>query len=166
MLQGVRTEEAGSRVSRAAAIIALALINLCGQGLTPAKADTRASQPSGVPKEFPEALAKYHVHPREMLRFAEFRVPYRRALGPTNMRWLSRLDGPATLNRTVQLPEGPFVLLDVCKPNACDTDRALILFRPQPATLWGLVIEGTSQRYIGNPPPSARGTLRQHSATN
>jgi hypothetical protein len=160
-------DEHGSKVSWVAVVgVALVLVNFSTSGFSPAYADTRATQPSRVLNEFPEALAKYQVHPREMLRFPEFRVPYRRALGPTNARWLSRLDGPATLNRTIQLPEGPFVLLDVCKPNACDTDRALILYRPQPATLWGLVIEGTSQRYLGNPPPSVRGTLRQRSAAN
>lgn len=160
-------DETASKVSRTAAIVvALALATFCTFGFNSAEGDTRATQPPGVPKEFPEALAKYQVHPREMLRFPEFRAPYRRALGATNVRWLSRLDGPANLNTTIQLAAGTFVLLDVCKPNACDTDRALILFRPQPATLWGLVIEGTSQRYLGNPPPATRGTLKQRAAAN
>jgi hypothetical protein len=163
-----RGEGAGaSKVSRVAVVgIALVLANFCTSGVNSAYADTRATQPSGIPKEFPEALAKYQVHPWEMLKFPDFRTPYRRALGATTVRWLSRLDGSANLNTTVQLIDGTFVLIDVCKPNACDTDRALILFRPQPATLWGLVIEGTSRRYIGNPPPSARGALRQRSAAN
>ena len=146
--------------------IALTLAILCVFGLDPAQSDTRAGQALGVAKEFPEGLLKYHVHPWEMLKFPEFRVPYRRAVGPTTLRWLSRLDGPANLNKTIQLPEGAFVLIDVCKPNACDSDRALILFRPQPATLWGLVLEGTSQRYLGNPPGSVRGSLKQRAAAN
>jgi|KBSSwiStaDraftv2_1062776.scaffolds.fasta_scaffold1934606_1 inhibitor of lysozyme (Ivy) len=144
----------------------LALASLFALLPGPAQSDSRSSQPHGAAREFPEALAKYQVHPWEMLKFPEFRVPYRRAVGPTTLRWLSRLDGPANLNKTIQLPEGAFVLIDVCKPNACDSDRALILFRPQPATLWGLVLEGTSQRYLGNPPGSVRGSLKQRAAAN
>jgi len=159
-------DEGAWKISRAAVVvIALVLTDLCTPGLNAAHAEMRAIQPSGVPA-FPEALAKYHVHPWEMLRFPEFRAPYRRALGPTTVRWLSRLEGPANLNTTVQLAEGTFVLIDVCKPDACDTDRALILFRPQPAALWGLLFEGTSQRYIGNPPGSARSALKQRAAAN
>jgi inhibitor of lysozyme (Ivy) len=146
--------------------IALTFAILFVFGLNPARSDTRAGQALGVAKEFPEDLVKYQVHPWEMLKFSEFRAPYRRAVGPTTLRWMSRLDGPANLNTTVQLAEGTFVLMDVCKPNACDSDRALILFRPQPATLWGLIYEGTSQRYLGNPPGSVRRFLKQRAAAS
>jgi hypothetical protein len=166
MLSNKKNEGAGERLSWRARLVSIVLASFFVFPTDHAQGDSRSAQPLGMTKEFPEDLVKYHVHPWEMLKFSEFRAPYRRAVGPTTLQWLSRLDGPANLNTTVQLAEGTFVLIDVCKPNACDSDRALILFRPQPATLWGLIYEGTSQRYLGNPPGSVRRSLKQRAAAN
>jgi hypothetical protein len=91
-----------------------------------------------------------------------FKAAYLQALGPLRREaWLIDMDGPGD-QQVVTVAGGRFLQVTTCKTHACDTDYMLVIYRPQPRALYGLVVvNGGRKTIIGNPPPALIPELRR-----
>jgi hypothetical protein len=90
-----------------------------------------------------------------------FKAAYLAALGPLKREaWLVRMNGPGD-QKIVTVAGGTFTQVAVCKDHDCEGNAMLLVYRPQPQTLWGIVAVQGRMTLIGNPPPVAVPELRR-----
>lgn len=96
--------------------------------------------------------------PTDLLRDAQFREAYRKALGPlARERWLARLDGPAPQLRKVTVGGVEYTLGAACKPHDCADHNMVVLHSPSTGSVYGLVYQRGRKTLLGEPPaPLAR----------
>lgn len=83
-----------------------------------------------------------------------FKAAYLRALGPLRREvWLTDMDGPGD-QHVATLADGSFLQVSTCKDRDCGDNAMLVLYRPRPRTLWGIVSVHRRKTLIGNPPPA------------
>jgi hypothetical protein len=81
-----------------------------------------------------------------------FKAAYLRALGPLQREiWLIDMDGPGD-QHVATVAGGPFLQVSTCKDRDCGDNSMLVLYRPRPRTLWGVVSVRGRKTLIGNPP--------------
>jgi hypothetical protein len=101
---------------------------------------------------FPDKLKKYETYPWNILKLSEFNKSYRKTLGiKINEKWLRILDGPSTINKMIKTPQGNFVVVYSCRQHYCDTHVIIILFNPDTAQIWILLVEEEKLFWLGNP---------------
>lgn len=82
-----------------------------------------------------------------------FKPAYLQALGPLKREvWLIDMDGPGD-QQAVTVAGSRFLQLTTCKDRDCGDNAMLVLYRPRPRTLWGIVTVHRRATLIGNPPP-------------
>ncbi len=116
---------------------------------TPESASAAAQRPSG-PK-----TARVPTQPSELLRNAEFKALYLKALGPrARERWLARLEGPAPELKKHRLQSVEYTVVSASKPHDCGDNNLVLLYAPALGQLYGKIYElngGTT--WLGDPPP-------------
>lgn len=94
----------------------------------------------------------YEVPPWEIKKIKKFNSGYLKILGnKSKIRWLRDLSGPSSTNKFIDTKKGKFVLINSCNQNKCDSDYIYILFDPQSATDYALLIEGGDTVWLGSP---------------
>ncbi len=90
-----------------------------------------------------------------------FKSAYLQALGPLQREtWLIDMDGPGD-QRVTTIAGEPFLQVSTCKNRDCGDNAMLVLYRPRPRTLWGIVTLHRHATMIGNPPPAIVAQLRR-----
>jgi hypothetical protein len=83
--------------------------------------------------------------------------------------WLTEysrtLDGPATPGKIITLDETHYQINDVCKTHSCGSNTFYVLFAPNGAAAWGLLLtedrDGRKkERFFGNPDAQKKQALR------
>lgn len=70
--------------------------------------------------------------------------------------WLAKYNktknGPASPAKILKLSDGSYKLGSVCKTHDCGDNRFYVLFSPNGAKAWGLLLTNvTTERFFGNP---------------
>jgi hypothetical protein len=91
--------------------------------------------------------------PSELIRDAQFKTAYRRALGPlSSQAWLARMDGPATELKPVGVAGTTYTLAAFCKPHDCNDNSAVMLYDATQARVYGFVHMAGRNTVVGSPP--------------
>lgn len=99
------------------------------------------------------AAAPVAQSPVDLLRDAQFRAAYTKALGPlARERWLARLDGPAPPLRKVTIDGVEYTLAAACKTHDCGDNNMIVLHAPATGTVYGLVQQRGRKTVFGAPP--------------
>jgi hypothetical protein len=69
------------------------------------------------------------------------------------------LDGPATPSITVMVGDDAYTLGFTCQPNNCGDNQLYVLFSPNGAKAWGLLLTGKEKTWFGSPDESIRDTF-------
>jgi len=70
-------------------------------------------------------------------------------------------DGPTSPGDTVQLGGILYQMNDVCKTHDCGDNHFYVLFAPNGAKAWGLLLKnGKNERYFGKPDDEKKNALR------
>jgi len=71
-------------------------------------------------------------------------------------------DGVASPGRTVEVDGENDLLASVCKPHDCGDNQLYVLFAPDAAQAWGMLLTGESNtRWFGAPSDAAKAVLTQ-----
>lgn len=99
------------------------------------------------------AAAPVAQSPVDLLRDAQFRAAYTKALGPlARERWLARLDGPAPPLRKVTIGGVEYTLAAACKTHDCGDNNMIVLHSPATEAVYGLVQQRGRKTVFGAPP--------------
>ncbi|MCD6681657.1 MAG: hypothetical protein LT102_13580 [Burkholderiaceae bacterium] len=99
------------------------------------------------------APAQATQSPPDLLRDAQFRAAYSKALGPLSReRWLERMDGPAPPLRKLTIGGVEYTVAAVCKPHDCAEHNMVVLYEPRQGSVYGLVQQRGGKRMLGSPP--------------
>lgn len=92
-------------------------------------------------------------HPSELIRDAQFKSVYRRALGPlASHPWLAKMDGPGVDLRSERVAGGTYQLVAFCKPHDCGDNNAVLLYDAPQGRVYGLVHMAGRNTVVGAPP--------------
>jgi hypothetical protein len=90
-----------------------------------------------------------------------FKAAYLQALGPLRREsWLIDMDGPGD-QKITSFAASSFLQVSTCREHDCGDNAMLVLYRPHPRTLWGIVTIDRHATLIGNPPPAVVAQLRR-----
>ena len=110
----------------------------------------------------PGAAPAVELQSSDLLRDPRFKSAYLQALGPlAKEQWLSRMTGPGTALRKVKVNGQDFALAAVCKPHDCADHNTVLLWKPKPGVLHGLVFQQGRSTLIGSPPPAVAQELQR-----
>ena len=110
----------------------------------------------------PGSVPPAPLNPWDLLQDAAFKQAYLRALGPLAKEpWLTKLSGPASPVRTVQVGGRDYQLAAVCKPHDCFDHNIVLLWAPGARTVYGHVLQGARVTSIGAPPPPMAAELER-----
>ncbi len=91
--------------------------------------------------------------PSELIRDAQFKAAYQRALGPlSSQAWLARMDGPATDLKPEAVAGTTYTLAAFCKAHDCGDNSAVMLYDAPRAKVYGFVHMGGRNTVVGSPP--------------
>ena len=121
----------------------------------------------GASKPAPAAAAapakKYELHElgaSDVLLDPKLKATYLEALGPlARERWLTRLDGPAPMNKRIKVAGADFVQLSSCKNHDCADHSAVFLYSVEQDVLYGTIYQQGRTTLIGAPPPAVASAL-------
>ena len=92
-------------------------------------------------------------YPSELIRDAQFKSVYRRALGQlASHPWLARMDGPAPELKPEVVAGTNYMLAAFCKPHDCGDNNAVLLYDAPQGRVYGLVHMGGRNTVVGSPP--------------
>ena len=79
--------------------------------------------------------------------------------------WLAKYsktqDGPAMPGKQLKLGGASYQINSVCKTHDCDRNMFYVLYAPNGAKAWGLLLkEGKSERFFGKPDEEQKNALR------
>lgn len=82
--------------------------------------------------------------------------------------WLAKYnktkDGPTSPAKILTLTDGSYKLGNVCKTHDCGDNEFYVLFSPNGATAWGLLVTNvTTKRFFGNPDNEKKTALHEAS---
>ncbi|MDZ4145908.1 MAG: Ivy family c-type lysozyme inhibitor [Burkholderiales bacterium] len=101
--------------------------------------------------------------PPELLRNAELKALYLKALGPkAKERWLARLEGPAPALKKHKLQSVEYTVASACQPHDCGDNNLVLLYAPAQGQLYGKIYElngGTT--WLGDPPPVVKAEIEK-----
>lgn len=110
----------------------------------------------------PGAAPPAEIGPPELLRDANFRQPYLRALGPlAKDDWLLRLDGPAPSVKKVNVAGQEYQLVNVCKNHDCYDNNITLLYAAASRTVYAKVFQRGRSTLVGGPPPAVAAELEK-----
>jgi hypothetical protein len=66
------------------------------------------------------------------------------------------LDGPATPSITIMVDDAVYTLGFTCQPNNCGDNQLYVLFSPNGAKAWALLLTGDEKKWLGFPNESIR----------
>lgn len=91
--------------------------------------------------------------PSELIRDAQFKAAYQRALGPlSSQAWLARMDGPATELKPEAVAGTTYTLAAFCKAHDCGDNSAVMLYDAPQAKVYGFVHMAGRNTVVGSPP--------------
>jgi hypothetical protein len=80
-------------------------------------------------------------------------------LPPWVEEYTKTLDGPATPSIAVTVGDNIYTLGFTCQPNNCGDNQLYVLFSPNGAKAWGLLLTGKEKTWLGSPDESIRDTF-------
>ncbi|WP_027360681.1 Ivy family c-type lysozyme inhibitor [Desulforegula conservatrix] len=86
------------------------------------------------------------------LKDSKFKKAYFTALDiKKSSKWLTKLDGPSSPAKKINIDGEEFYSINSCQNHACDTDNIIILYSPTSGKLFGKLSENERIRLIGSP---------------
>ena len=100
----------------------------------------------------------------DLLNFPPYRSAWVNMLaGAVLPQWVEEyaktLDGPATPSIAVTAGDNIYTLGFTCQPNNCGDNQLYVLFSPNGAKAWGLLLTGKEKTWLGSPDESIRDTF-------
>ena len=98
----------------------------------------------------------------DLMKLPSYRAAWVSMLaGATVPPWVEpkTLDGPATPSIAVMGGDRAYTLGFTCQPNNCGDNQLYVLFSPNGAKAWGLLLTGKEKIWLGSPDESIRETF-------
>ena len=113
---------------------------------------------NAVPGAPPAAMTM----PAAMLRDANFKRAYLRALGPlARESWLTTLDGPQQPIETKRVAGNDYQVLSVCKNHDCYDNSMVVFYAAPTSTVYGTVWQRGRSTLVGAPPAGVAAELER-----
>ncbi|CAN5314273.1 hypothetical protein BH09PSE1_BH09PSE1_00830 [soil metagenome] len=119
------------------------------------------AEPEPAPMRATASTSAAELADLEVMTDPGFRSAYLQALGPLQSEtWLIDMQGPGD-QTTVTVSGATLLQVNTCKDRDCGDNAMVVLYRPQPRAVWGIVSVHRRRTVIGNPPPAILARLQR-----